>query len=345
MCWPETWRSDGALVNGSCMSGVPGMNANYRLACPKTDRRGSVGGMSKEREQDSRPYLWELAFHTPMEFPCISGLFRRALHVVYMKIESGRGVLYGRGEFAVGSGEGALVVGHGDGMTLVISHGNVPLDPGLSECPIGNNCKQADDKRACKVCRRTLLNPARGRVQVLMPRISSTWPSRPQADPSTAPDAPVPLPSAGLSSKPPTLKSSSLKGIFHRKTPPQAQSTVSLLSADSLGTESTAHPYAAMAPPRPVLANHDTLDDDQECPVCLEPLSFSFRLPGEKPHVVPECGHSLHEVGSQIFSLLSLSSSLVRPVSLLFMAPFPPSPDLPSLASPTWACAVYAAVP
>ncbi|KAF8141546.1 Pleckstrin homology domain-containing protein [Boletus edulis] len=48
-------------------------------------------------------------------------------------------------------------------------------------------------------------------------------------------------------------------------------------------------------PPLPVVSNHDTPDDEQECPVCLEPLSFSFRLPGEKPHVVPECGHSLHE--------------------------------------------------
>jgi hypothetical protein len=34
--------------------------------------------------------------------------------------------------------------------------------------------------------------------------------------------------------------------------------------------------------------------------VCLEPLSFSFRLPGEKPHIVPECGHALHEVRSSI---------------------------------------------
>jgi hypothetical protein len=38
------------------------------------------------------------------------------------------------------------------------------------------------------------------------------------------------------------------------------------------------------------------MDDEGECPVCLEPLSFSFRLPGEKPHIVPECGHALHEV-------------------------------------------------
>ncbi|EPQ27883.1 uncharacterized protein PFL1_04627 [Pseudozyma flocculosa PF-1] len=29
-----------------------------------------------------------------------------------------------------------------------------------------------------------------------------------------------------------------------------------------------------------------------DCPVCLEPLSY--RLAGEKPHVVPNCGHALH---------------------------------------------------
>jgi hypothetical protein len=46
----------------------------------------------------------------------------------------------------------------------------------------------------------------------------------------------------------------------------------------------------------PPMSSHDLDPDEAECPVCLEPLSFSFRLPGEKPHVVPECGHALHEV-------------------------------------------------
>ncbi|EPQ56625.1 hypothetical protein GLOTRDRAFT_75412 [Gloeophyllum trabeum ATCC 11539] len=46
--------------------------------------------------------------------------------------------------------------------------------------------------------------------------------------------------------------------------------------------------------PLPVVSSHDDEEED-ECPVCLEPLSFSFRLPGEKPHIVPECGHALHE--------------------------------------------------
>ncbi|KAH7097051.1 Pleckstrin homology domain-containing protein [Auriculariales sp. MPI-PUGE-AT-0066] len=44
--------------------------------------------------------------------------------------------------------------------------------------------------------------------------------------------------------------------------------------------------------PTPVVSHKD---EEQDCPVCLEPLSFSFRLPGEKPHVVPDCGHALHE--------------------------------------------------
>ena len=57
------------------------------------------------------------------------------------------------------------------------------------------------------------------------------------------------------------------------------------------------HPFAKMAhAPLPVVSSHDSSEDEEECPVCLEPLSFSFRLPGEKPHIVPECGHALHEV-------------------------------------------------
>ncbi len=73
---------------------------------------------------------------------------------------------------------------------------------------------------------------------------------------------------------------------------PQAQSN----TADDFRP---AHPYASMvAAPLPVVSSHDSSEDEDECPVCLEPLSFSFRLPGEKPHIVPECGHALHEVSS-----------------------------------------------
>jgi hypothetical protein len=73
-------------------------------------------------------------------------------------------------------------------------------------------------------------------------------------------------------------------------------------------------------PPIPVVKNHSAVEDDDECPVCLEPLSFSFRLPGEKPHIVPECGHALHEVSPFYPEQFSLSHlSLLRPVLPLFM--------------------------
>ncbi|KAF8586332.1 hypothetical protein K439DRAFT_1556429 [Ramaria rubella] len=59
---------------------------------------------------------------------------------------------------------------------------------------------------------------------------------------------------------------------------------------------SFSHPYAAMSSnPLPVVSSRDPDAAEDDCPVCLEPLSFSFRLPGEKPHIVPECGHALHE--------------------------------------------------
>jgi len=122
---------------------------------------------------------------------------------------------------------------------------------------------------------------------------SPSWLSRNQTDPPSLDTRPP---------KTPASKNSALKGfqsVFQRK-PPRSPSAVSLLSSDSFSDHLNHHPYAAMPPPLPVVSNHDTLDDEHECPVCLEPLSFSFRLPGEKPHVVPECGHSLHEVRPQI---------------------------------------------
>lgn len=132
-----------------------------------------------------------------------------------------------------------------------------------------------------------------------------SWLSRNQSDPPSTSDAHIATP-------PPKPKNQALKGfqaVFNRKSPSHSLSVTSLHSSDSLGIPTpdspNHHPYAAM-PPRPVVSSHDTLDDEQECPVCLEPLSFSFRLPGEKPHVVPECGHSLHQVSTQIYLNLFL---------------------------------------
>ena len=92
----------------------------------------------------------------------------------------------------------------------------------------------------------------------------------------------------------------SFKASFHTvfRTQPKSPS----LKSDSASTitpseNNNARPYSSIhMPPIPVVKNHSVVEDDDECPVCLEPLSFSFRLPGEKPHIVPECGHALHEV-------------------------------------------------
>jgi len=97
-----------------------------------------------------------------------------------------------------------------------------------------------------------------------------------------------------LNSRPSTRRPSSAASFrsVHTATPDAHHSTLTLHPQDF-----PSHPFAAMAhAPLPVVSSHDSSEEEEDCPVCLEPLSFSFRLPGEKPHIVPECGHALHEV-------------------------------------------------
>ncbi|KAF9006175.1 Pleckstrin homology domain-containing protein [Cyathus striatus] len=110
--------------------------------------------------------------------------------------------------------------------------------------------------------------------------------------------SPRAAPSPPGSTPKPSLKAQ-FQTVFRKPNKPS-----SLRSAYSTSTATTTsserdnpHPYAAIVmPPIPVVSSHNAFDDEEECPVCLEPLSSSFRLPGEKPHIVPECGHALHEV-------------------------------------------------
>lgn len=135
---------------------------------------------------------------------------------------------------------------------------------------------------------------------------------------------------ASSNSLPRPFRSSTLSASFRAVFQPhRVSSSASLRSSQSASSSANAsthtastrlsvHPYAAMvAAPLPVVSSHDASDDEDECPVCLEPLSFSFRLPGEKPHIVPECGHALHEVSSlvrsdQCWIWSGLSVSLVK---------------------------------
>ncbi|KAJ6493516.1 Pleckstrin homology domain-containing protein [Mycena vitilis] len=95
---------------------------------------------------------------------------------------------------------------------------------------------------------------------------------------------------------PPPAQPFSLSAVFSRTRATSLRSVYSTSTTTTTASDRSNHPYSVMhVAPLPVVSNQENPDDEEECPVCLEPLSFSFRLPGEKPHIVPECGHALHE--------------------------------------------------
>ncbi|KAJ6591554.1 Pleckstrin homology domain-containing protein [Mycena vulgaris] len=97
--------------------------------------------------------------------------------------------------------------------------------------------------------------------------------------------------------RPPQQTGFSLSAVFSRNRAPSLRSVYSTSTTTTTASDRDhLHPYGTMhVAPLPVVSNQENPEDEEECPVCLEPLSFSFRLPGEKPHIVPECGHALHE--------------------------------------------------
>lgn len=123
--------------------------------------------------------------------------------------------------------------------------------------------------------------------------------------PRTAPPTP---PSVSIPKS--SFKPFNLNSIFRKQNSNRDPSLHSARSASTAGSSTeihTIHHSSTMPqPPLPVVSNHDATAEEEECPVCLEPLSFSFRLPGEKPHIVPECGHALHEVRRNLYITLLL---------------------------------------
>ncbi|GAA5826870.1 hypothetical protein JCM11251_002136 [Rhodosporidiobolus azoricus] len=91
---------------------------------------------------------------------------------------------------------------------------------------------------------------------------------------------------------PPPTSSSSL---FSR---PRTSSRPSLLTPPPSPTHSRSFPSRKSSedtfPPGFMSAAiSDSQDEEEVCPICCEGLN-AFRLAGEKPHVVPVCGHRLH---------------------------------------------------
>lgn len=128
--------------------------------------------------------------------------------------------------------------------------------------------------------------------------------------------APPPPPSSIQKSSFKTIQS-----VFRKQNRPPSIHSAYSASSNSSAENHPTHPYSTMhTPPVPVVSNRETVEDEDECPVCLEPLSFSFRLPGEKPHIVPECGHALHEVRVIFSNYLSLPLTIPRHASPPYMA-------------------------
>ncbi len=60
------------------------------------------------------------------------------------------------------------------------------------------------------------------------------------------------------------------------------------------------------APAHQVTLAEEGQDDGEKCPVCHESLSAEYRLAGEKPLVVGECGHEVHYVSVTSYIFLFL---------------------------------------
>ncbi len=139
--------------------------------------------------------------------------------------------------------------------------------------------------------------------------------------PSSSPTTPTfvkprKAPPVPTSPKPSSIRSFNSLFRSRHRAPSVLSTNTDISTTDTL----VSHPFAAMhLAPLPVVSSHDA-DLEEDCPVCLEPLSFSFRLPGEKPHIVPECGHALHEVRRSYLSLLFLAHRPSRRVLQPYMA-------------------------
>ena len=144
--------------------------------------------------------------------------------------------------------------------------------------------------------------------------------------PSSAYTSPRPVP------KVPSI-TSSIKSVFSSERRNKGLAAIgfgSPASASALSLRSTEFPDTSQITPShslpfllhdtqnmPIVSPREPPEEEAECPVCLEPLSFSFRLPGEKPHIVPECSHALHEVfPTHLF--FDFCALIVHPIGMFF---------------------------
>ncbi|OCF40937.1 zinc finger family protein [Kwoniella heveanensis CBS 569] len=132
--------------------------------------------------------------------------------------------------------------------------------------------------------RSSTINSANGTITSTGSGKSTSKPVHPFANAVVRPTSPPPLPS------------SKSHNNFLSPQHPRRPSSPTLQSSRS--SPNLAESYKMSNQPThqvTLVSTEDDRDDEETCPVCVESLSFTYRLPGEKPHIVPECGHALHE--------------------------------------------------
>lgn len=81
--------------------------------------------------------------------------------------------------------------------------------------------------------------------------------------------------------------------------------------------------------------------DEYNCPICVESLDASFRLPGEKAHVVPECGHTIHEVCAVVLADANGTDSCTDISRLALLRYMVQSQSVLLPGGRTWECVAF----
>ncbi|WRT69089.1 uncharacterized protein IL334_006072 [Kwoniella shivajii] len=93
----------------------------------------------------------------------------------------------------------------------------------------------------------------------------------------------------------PVIPTSKSHNTFLSPQHPKRQESLALQNSRSSPNLAETYKMSQPAHQLALVSTEDDKDDEETCPVCVESLSFTYRLPGEKPHIVPDCGHALHE--------------------------------------------------
>lgn len=100
-----------------------------------------------------------------------------------------------------------------------------------------------------------------------------------------------------LASSHPYAKRSSATPSGRLSDPPSSADSFNAQRRESKAQQHRTERNAGGAPQLAlVIAETDGDNNGYKCPVCVERIGAEFRMKGEKPDVIPECGHAIHHV-------------------------------------------------